>query len=100
MTSKTKQPATSAVQAGGRIFKGTVVKTAMKDTMTVSVSRLVKHPKYKKYMEISKKFLVHDSGNTARVGDIVLIKETRPISKRKNFVLHDTVSRVAVEIDE
>lgn len=71
----------------GKVLTGTVVKTAMKDTATVSVERYVKHPKYKKFMRLTKKFLVHDEGNTATVGDKVSIRETRPISKRKNFIL-------------
>ena len=71
----------------GKTFVGHVVKTAMKDTVTVSVNWFVKHPKYKKYMRYSKKFLVHDAGNTAKVGDKVTIRETRPISKRKRFIL-------------
>ena len=71
----------------GKFFKGVVVKTAMKDTATVSIESYVKHPKYKKYMKQTKKFLVHDVGNTAKVGDIVQIKETRPISKRKRFII-------------
>lgn len=68
-------------------FKGTVVKTAMKDTATVEVSRYVKHPKYKKYQTRTKKFLVHDEGNTAQVGDQVTIVACAPISKRKTFKL-------------
>lgn len=71
----------------GKTFEGVVVKTAMKDTATVVVERYVKHPKYKKYQRRSKKFLVHDPGNTAQVGQKVTIKETRPISRRKHFVL-------------
>lgn len=71
----------------GKTFEGVVVKTAMKDTATVMVERYVKHPKYKKYMRRSKKFLVHDPGNTATVGQKVTIRETRPISKRKRFVI-------------
>ena len=71
----------------GKTFEGVVVKSAMKDTCTVQVERYVKHPKYKKYMRLSKKFLVHDAGNTAQIGDKVTIKETRPISKRKHFIL-------------
>ena len=71
----------------GKTFDGVVVKSAMKDTVTVSVERYVQHPKYKKYMKLSKKFLVHNPGNTAAVGDKVTIKETRPISKRKHFVI-------------
>ena len=71
----------------GKTFEGVVVKAAMKDTATVVVERYVKHPKYQKYMRLSKKFLVHDPGNSAQVGEKVIIRETRPISKRKRFVI-------------
>jgi len=71
----------------GKHFTGVVVKTAMKDTATVSVERYVKHPKYKKFLRRSKKFLVHDPGNTLKVGEKVEIRETRPISKLKRFVI-------------
>ena len=71
----------------GKTFEGVVVKTAMKDTATVQVERYVKHPKYKKYQRKSVKFLAHDEGNVAKVGDKVTIKETRPISKRKHFII-------------
>lgn len=73
--------------AQGKTFEGVVVKAAMKDTVTVSVDRYVQHPKYKKYIRSSKKFLVHNPGNTAQVGDKVTIQEVRPISKRKRFVI-------------
>ena len=71
----------------GRTLRGKVVASKMQDTITVAVERYVKHPKYKKYLRRTKKFLVHDAGNTAKVGDVVDIKETRPMSKRKRFVL-------------
>ena len=71
----------------GKTFQGVVVKAAMKDTATVLVERYVQHPKYKKYYKSSKKFLAHDAGNTAQVGDKVTIRETRPISKRKRFII-------------
>jgi small subunit ribosomal protein S17 len=70
-----------------RILRGTVVSTKMQDTITVAVERYVMHPKYKKFMRRTKKFLVHDKGNTAKDGDKVVIRETRPISKRKHFEL-------------
>lgn len=70
-----------------RTLRGTVVSTKMKDTITVAVERYVKHPKYKKYQTRTKKFLVHDSGNTAKEGEVVDIRETRPLSKRKHFEL-------------
>ena len=71
-------------------FIGTVVKTAMKDTATVKVDRYVKNAKYKKYFVRSKKFLAHDPGNTAQVGDTVTIVATRPISKTKRFAIAST----------
>lgn len=85
-----KQSAEAAVQAkskGGRVLRGTVVGTKMQDTITVAVERYVKHPKYKKYQRRTKKYLVHDAGNTAQVGQKVEIRETAPISKRKRFTL-------------
>jgi small subunit ribosomal protein S17 len=71
----------------GRVLRGTVVASKMTDTCTVAVERYVKHPKYKKFMRRTKKFLVHDAGNTAKVGDKVEIKEVKPISKRKCYEL-------------
>ena len=76
MKQKTSRPQT---------FAGIVVKAAMKDTATVRVDRYVKNAKYKKYFVRSKKYLAHDPGNSAKVGDTVSIVATRPISKMKRF---------------
>lgn len=73
-------------------FVGTVVKTAMTDTATVRVDRYEKHPKYKKYRTLSKKYLVHNPGNTAQVGDKVTIVAIRPMSKMKHFAIASTVT--------
>lgn len=78
---------TETTKKGGRVLRGTVVKSGMQDTCTVTVERYVKHPKYKKFQRKAKKFLVHDAGNTAVVGSKVEIKEVAPISKRKHFTL-------------
>ncbi len=83
----------------GKVLVGIVVKSAMKDTVTVSVDRYVKHPKYKKYITRSKKYLVHNPGNTVQVGDKVSIRETKPISKRKHFVLAERLHSVAKDED-
>lgn len=80
-----------------RAFVGVVVKTAMKDTATVRVDRFVKHAKYKKYLVRSKKYLAHDPGNTAQVGDTVTIAATRPLSKRKRFTLVSTKGTAAAK---
>jgi small subunit ribosomal protein S17 len=71
--------------AKGRTFRGTVVSAKMKDTATVAVERYVQHPKYKKFMRRTKKYLAHDPGNTVKEGDAVEIREVKPISKRKHF---------------
>ena len=71
----------------GRVLQGIVVASKMQDTCTVAVERYVKHPKYKKFMRLTKKYLVHDKGNTAPVGSKVEIIESRPLSKRKRFTL-------------
>ncbi|HWP61239.1 MAG TPA: 30S ribosomal protein S17 [Candidatus Paceibacterota bacterium] len=81
----------------GQIFEGVVVKSAMKDTVTVAVSRYVKHPKYKKYQKKTKKFLVHNPGNSVAIGDKVSIRHTRPISKRKHFVIESVLSAAPQE---
>ena len=92
MVEDTKQSLPAGRQ--GKILEGVVVKSAMKDTCTVEVSRYVKHPKYKKFMRHSKKYLVHNPGNSVAVGDRVTIKETRPISKLKHFIIASRISAV------
>lgn len=71
--------------AGAKKFEGVVVSAKMKDTIVVLVSRFVKHPKYHKFMKHTKRFKVHDAGNTKKVGDTVEFVECRPISKEKHF---------------
>jgi small subunit ribosomal protein S17 len=79
----------------GHVLEGVVTKCAMQDTATVLVSRYVKHPKYKKYQRKSQKYLVHNPGNEAQVGDKVTIRETKPMSKRKRFVIASRVPQTA-----
>ena len=70
-----------------RVLTGKVVSDAADKTVTVLVERRLKHPVYKKFIKRSSKFLAHDEGNTAKVGDTVSIIESRPISKRKHWML-------------
>jgi small subunit ribosomal protein S17 len=72
---------------------GLVVSDRPEKTVAVSVETLVRHPMYKKRVRRSKRFMVHDEGNEARVGDTVRIIETRPISARKRWRLANIVSR-------
>jgi len=66
-------------------IKGVVVSDKMQKTIVVLTHRFVKHPKYGKFMRISKKYKAHDENNKYKIGDTVLIEETRPISKDKTF---------------
>ena len=68
-----------------RILKGKVMSDKMIKTVVVAVTRLRKHPKYKKYYKITKRFKVHDEKEEYNPGDKVLIQETRPISKEKRW---------------
>lgn len=68
-----------------KTLKGTVVSDKMDKTVVVAVTRFVQHPKYKKYYKITKKFKAHDEKNESKVGDIVNLKQTRPLSKDKRF---------------
>ncbi|MBA3550824.1 MAG: 30S ribosomal protein S17 [bacterium] len=70
-----------------KTFTGIVTSDKMTDTIVVVVERYVKHPKYQKYVQSRKKYKVHDAGNTAKIGDNVVIEETRPISRHKTFKL-------------
>ncbi len=72
---------------------GMVVSDAPEKTVSVAVETLVRHPLYKKRVRRSKKFLVHDERNEARVGDTVRIIETRPLSARKRWRLANVISR-------
>lgn len=64
---------------------GLVVGDKMKKTVTVLVERPVQHPLYKKFIKRKKRFLVHDEYEKCKVGDVVKIVETRPLSKRKRW---------------
>ena len=72
---------------------GMVVSDKPQKTVVVSVETLVRHPLYKKRVRRSKRFMVHDEQNSARIGDTVRIVETRPLSARKRWRLGNIVSR-------
>jgi len=68
-----------------KTLTGTVISDRMDKSVVVSVERLVKHPVYEKYVRRRAKFMAHDEKNECRIGDRVLITETRPLSRRKRF---------------
>ncbi len=66
-----------------RVLQGVVVAKSGDKTVSVRVTRRVRHPMYKKFISRSKKYAAHDEGNAVVVGDTVRIQECRPLSKRK-----------------
>jgi small subunit ribosomal protein S17 len=75
---------------------GTVVSTKTNKTITVLVENYTRHPLYGKRVKSSKKYAAHDETNKAKVGDIVRIVETRPISKTKRFALVEIVKEAVI----
>ena len=80
-----------------RVMAGTVVSDKNDKTVTVLVERRVMHPVYKKFIRRSKRFAAHDEANVCKVGDVVYIRECRPISKTKRWevVSEDTAQAPA-----
>lgn len=72
---------------------GTVVGNKMDKTVTVAVERLVPHPLYKKVLRRTKKYQAHDKENTCNLGDLVRIREIRPLSKTKRWSMIEIVKR-------
>ncbi len=75
---------------------GQVVSTKMQKTIVVETSRRVPHPVYKKIVKHRKKFYAHDEESTARVGDVVRIVESRPLSRLKRWRLAEVIRRAAL----
>jgi small subunit ribosomal protein S17 len=78
-----------------RTLTGRVVSNKMDKSITVLIERRVKHPIYGKYVKRSTKLHAHDETNQCRIGDLVTICETRPVSKTKSWALVDVVERAA-----
>lgn len=75
---------------------GKVVSDKMDKTIVVSVETTMRHPVYKKTIRVTKKYKAHDENNEAKVGDAVLIMETRPLSKDKCWRLVKVVEKAVV----
>jgi small subunit ribosomal protein S17 len=72
---------------------GEVISNKMNKTISVLIYRMVRHAKYGKYIKRTSVFKAHDESNTAKVGDKVLIRETRPLSKTKRWQLVEVVEQ-------
>ncbi len=76
-----------------KVREGRVVSNSMDKTLVVAVVDRVRHPKYGKTVQRTKRLYVHDESNDARVGDTVRVTETRPMSKSKRWRLTEVVER-------
>jgi len=72
---------------------GTVISDKMEKTVVVSISRSTRHPLYGKVVNVSDKYKAHNEDNTAKTGDMVRIRECRPISKEKKFFVEEVLER-------
>ena len=75
-----------------RQLLGTVIKNSGLKTVSVLVERKVKHPVYGKYVKKSRKYLVHDENANCKVGDTVVIFETKPLSKSKSWSVNSVLN--------
>jgi small subunit ribosomal protein S17 len=80
-----------------RVLQGVVVSDKGDKTVIVRVERRVMHPIYKKFITLSKKYAAHDEANRWHTGDMVRIEESRPISKRKHWVVLDEAGPAAAQ---
>jgi small subunit ribosomal protein S17 len=85
-------------QTNARKLTGRVVSDKMNKTVTVLVERKVKHPIYGKFVNRSKKYHAHDENNEFHPGDLVLIEETRPLSRTKTWKVAKLVEKAKEEV--
>ena len=85
-------------QTNTRKLTGRVVSDKMNKTVTVLVERKVKHPLYGKFVRRSKKYHAHDENNEFHPGDLVLIEETRPMSRTKTWKVVKLVEKAKEEV--
>ena len=78
-----------------RMLVGVVTSNKMTKTIVVKVERQIKHPVYGKYIKRTTKYHVHDNDNLCSIGDVVQIKECRPLSKTKSWMLDKVIEKVA-----
>jgi len=80
--------------------QGVVISNRMQKTVVVAVERMVMYPKYKKYIRLRNKVKAHDEGNQCQIGDRVLIKETRPLSRDKRWRVSRIIERAVAALPE
>jgi small subunit ribosomal protein S17 len=96
MSTSTTNPGAEPAAAGNRrTVTGKVVSNRMNKTIAVEIERLVRHPRYGKFIRRTTKLLAHDENNESRQGDTVTIAECRPLSRRKSWRLVSVVERAS-----
>ena len=83
-----------------RTREGVVVSNAMDKTAVVQVKRRIRHRRYHKFIVVNKKYITHDERNECNPGDLVVISESRPLSKRKRWRLRSIVTRAVEDAPE
>lgn len=78
-----------------KVQEGVVVSNKAAKTIVVAVKTYKKHAQYGKYVQMTKRYMAHDENNECTVGDMVMIKESRPLSKMKNWRLTKVVKKAA-----
>jgi small subunit ribosomal protein S17 len=81
------------VRQARKVREGVVVSNKMDKTIVISIVERVRHPKYAKFVQRTKKLYAHDEANDAQVGDRVRVMETRPLSKQKRWRLIEVLER-------
>jgi len=84
---------TTNERAARKLREGTVVSSSMDKTVVVAIIERVRHPKYAKFVNRTKKLYAHDEANDANVGDKVRVMETRPLSKQKRWRVVEVLER-------
>ena len=93
MSSNTDATATDSARADRKVRRGYVVSDKMNKTITVDVEDRVKHPLYGKVLRRNSKIHAHDEENSAGIGDLVVVMETRPLSASKRWRLVEIVEK-------
>lgn len=83
-----------------RTVVGKVISDKMDKTIVVEIERKIKHPLYGKYIRRRSKMYAHDADNTCKTGDVVMIKQSRPLSKNKHWVLVEILEKAERESAE
>jgi len=95
MTTATKKDEKATALTPKREEVGIVISNKMQKTIVVKLDRRIRHAKYGKFLTKTKKVKAHDEANTAKIGDLVLLVATRPLSKDKRYALKEVLRKAS-----